>query len=81
MGGLIVNAVLIAVGSLASALSINAASLIASRFVTGLGIGGAEIAIINTYVSEVTPPAGIRGKMVQLTYLAGALGFALTPPS
>ncbi|GGP19047.1 MFS transporter [Thermocladium modestius] len=75
--GLIVNAVLIAVGSLASALSINAASLIASRFVTGLGIG-AEIAIINTYVSEVTP-AGIRGKMVQLTYLAGALGFALTP--
>ncbi|WP_243679387.1 MFS transporter [Vulcanisaeta distributa] len=76
-GGLITNAILIAVGSLGSALSTNAIVLIASRLITGMGIG-AEIAIINTYISEITP-AHIRGKMVQFTYLAGALGFAVTP--
>lgn len=76
-GGLITNAILIAVGSLGSALSTNAIVLIVSRLITGMGIG-AEIAIINTYISEITP-AHIRGKMVQFTYLAGALGFAVTP--
>lgn len=75
--GLITNAILIAIGSLGSALSTNAIVLIASRLITGMGIG-AEIAIINTYISEITP-APIRGKMVQFTYLAGALGFAVTP--
>ncbi|WP_460173135.1 MFS transporter [Vulcanisaeta sp. JCM 14467] len=75
--GLITNAILIAIGSLGSALATNALVLIISRLITGMGIG-AEIAIINTYISEITP-ALIRGKMVQFTYLAGALGFAVTP--
>jgi len=72
--GLITNALIIAAGSLGSAFSTSPAVLIASRFVTGMGIG-AEIAIINTYVAELTP-AHIRGRMVQFAYLAGALGFA-----
>ncbi len=75
--GLITNALLITIGSLGSAFSINAYMLIGSRFITGLGIG-AEIAIINTFIAEITP-VHMRGKMVQFTYLAGALGFALTP--
>jgi len=75
--GLITNALIIAAGSLGSAFSTSPAVLIASRFVTGMGIG-AEIAIINTYVAELTP-AHIRGRMVQFAYLAGALGFAVTP--
>ena len=75
--GLIINALFVAVGTLASALSLNATELIVSRFVTGMGIG-AEISIINTYMSEVTP-AHMRGKMTQWAYFAGALGFALTP--
>ncbi|GGI71036.1 MFS transporter [Vulcanisaeta souniana JCM 11219] len=75
--GLITNAILIAIGSLGSALATNALVLIVSRLITGMGIG-AEISIINTYISEVTP-APIRGRMVQFTYLAGALGFAVTP--
>ncbi|WP_069807092.1 MFS transporter [Vulcanisaeta thermophila] len=75
--GLITNAILIAIGSIGCALAGNFYVLITSRFIAGMGIG-AEIAVINTYISEITP-AGIRGKMVQLTYLAGALGFAVTP--
>ncbi len=77
--GLITNAILIAIGSLGSALATNALVLIVSRLITGMGIG-AEISIINTYISEVTPAPPIRGgRMVQFTYLAGALGFAVTP--
>lgn len=75
--GLVSNAIFIAVGTLISALSFNALELILGRFITGMGIG-AEISIINTYISEITP-AAIRGKMTQWTYFSGALGFALTP--
>ncbi len=75
--GLVINALFVAIGTLASALSVNATELIVSRFVAGMGIG-AEISIINTYMSEVTP-AHMRGKMTQWAYFSGALGFALTP--
>nr|WP_252900455.1 MFS transporter [Vulcanisaeta sp. JCM 14467] len=58
--GLITNAILIAIGSLGSALATNALVLIISRLITGMGIG-AEIAIINTYISEITPASlGVR---------------------
>ena len=75
--GLIVNALVVAIGTIICAISVNATELIIFRFVTGMGIG-AEISIINTYMSEVTP-AHMRGKMTQWAYFSGALGFALTP--
>jgi len=75
--GLITNAIFVAVGTLISAFSVNAIDLLVGRFIVGMGIG-AEISIINTYMSEVTP-APLRGKMTQWTYVSGALGFALTP--
>ena len=75
--GLVTNALLVAVGTLISALSFNAPELIAGRFIAGMGIG-AEISIINTYMSEITP-SHMRGKMTQWAYFSGALGFALAP--
>jgi MFS family permease len=64
-------------GSLLSALATSAGVLIVSRFITGMGIGS-EISIINSYMSEITP-AQLRGRLTQWAYVAGALGFALTP--
>lgn len=75
--GLILNLALFSAGSLVSALATDPFVLVASRFVTGMGIG-AEISIINTYMAEVTP-AAMRGRLTQWAYLSGALGFALTP--
>ncbi|MDS0256736.1 MFS transporter [Thermoplasmatales archaeon AK] len=75
--GLITNALFVAIGTLISAASYNAAELLVGRFITGMGIG-AEISIMNTYMSEITP-APIRGRMTQWAYVSGALGFALTP--
>jgi len=75
--GLITNALFVAIGTIITAVSFNAAELIGGRFIAGMGIG-AEISIINTFMSEVTP-AHIRGKMTQWAYVSGALGFALTP--
>ncbi|MEM0120326.1 MAG: MFS transporter [Thermoprotei archaeon] len=75
--GLIVNLGVFSLGSLISALATSPGVLIASRFITGMGIGS-EISIINSYMSEITP-AGIRGRLTQWAYVAGALGFALTP--
>jgi MFS family permease len=75
--GLIANLGVFSLGSLLSALANSPALLVASRFITGMGIGS-EISIINTYMSEVTP-AQLRGRLTQWAYVAGALGFALTP--
>lgn len=75
--GLIANLMIFSIGSLLSALATNASVLIASRFLTGMGIGS-EISIINTYMAEITP-APLRGRLTQWAYVSGALGFALTP--
>jgi len=75
--GLIVNALLVAIGTLISALAFDVSSLFLGRFIAGMGMG-AEISIINTYVAEVTP-ARVRGKMTQWSYLAGAVGLMATP--
>jgi Arabinose efflux permease len=75
--GLIANLGVFSLGSLLSALATSAGVLIVSRFITGMGIGS-EISIINSYMSEITP-AQLRGRLTQWAYVAGALGFALTP--
>jgi MFS family permease len=75
--GLIVNAILVAIGTLVSALAFNVSVLFLGRFIAGMGMG-AEISIINTYVAEITP-ARVRGKMTQWSYLAGAVGLMATP--
>jgi len=75
--GLIVNALLVAIGTLVSALAFDVSVLFLGRFIAGMGMG-AEISIINTYVAEITP-ARVRGKMTQWSYLAGAVGLMATP--
>lgn len=56
--------VVFSLGSLLSAFSWDLASLMAFRFVTGLGLGG-ELPVISTLVSELSPRAS-RGRMIVL---------------
>jgi MFS transporter, putative metabolite:H+ symporter len=71
--------------SIACAQAWNPSSLIAFRFVQGLGLG-AEVPIATTYVSEVAP-AGVRGRfyvVYELIFVvgliaAGLLGAILVP--
>jgi len=55
--------------TLAGALAPNAQWLIASRFLAGVGIG-AEIVVIDTYVTELVP-SGARGRFVAITQVVG----------
>ena len=55
--------------TLADAFAPNAAWLIALRFFAGVGIG-AEIVVIDTYVTEVVP-SHARGRYVAITQVAG----------
>jgi putative MFS transporter len=60
--------------SIACALAWNPASLIAFRFVQGLGLG-AEVPIATTYVNEIAP-AGVRGRFYvfyELIFVVGLL--------
>src|SRR5438876_464747 len=54
------------------AFSINAAMLVASRFIAGIGIG-AEIPLSDAYLSEVLPAAK-RGRLMAWAYTAGFVG-------
>jgi putative MFS transporter len=76
-GALLITVAILALGSLLTALSWNAASLIAFRFLTGLGMG-AEIALAATILTELSPTRA-RGRNVQINYLWGAFGLAVTP--
>jgi putative MFS transporter len=53
----------------AGALAPSAAWLIAMRFFAGIGIG-AEIVVIDTYVTELVP-SSVRGRYVAITQVAG----------
>ena len=55
--------------TLAGAFAPSAAWLIAMRFFAGLGIG-AEIIVIDTYVTEIVPSRA-RGRYVAITQVAG----------
>jgi putative MFS transporter len=65
------------VGCLGCALSNGLWSMVAWRFVTGMGIG-AEIAIISTYIGELAP-AGLRGRYTGLANVFSFVGLACVP--
>jgi putative MFS transporter len=58
--------------TLAGALSLNAAMLIAARFIAGLGIG-AETPLIDCYLGELLP-ARHRGRLTAWAYTIGFVG-------
>src|SRR5256885_15774442 len=60
--------------TLAGAFAPSAGWLIAMRFFAGVGIG-AEIVVIDTYVTELVPSYA-RGRYVAITQVAGVLGGA-----
>lgn len=74
---LIVAYSLVAVGSIATAVSFDAGWLIGWRLVTGAGIGAA-IATVTTYVSELSP-AKVRGRYTGWATLSAFSGVAVTP--
>ncbi len=55
--------------TLAGGLAPNAEWLILTRFLAGVGIG-AEIVVIDTYVTELVP-SGVRGRFVAITQVVG----------
>lgn len=69
-------------GSLASASATNAATMIAGRFITGIGVG-ASSQIVPLYLSEIAPPA-LRGTLNgfrRLAYVFGCLAaFQIATP-
>lgn len=69
--GLLLTLILTALGSLFAALSFNFIELSIFRLIIGLGIG-AEIAIVPTYMSEITPPH-LRGTFVGWTTAVGMI--------
>jgi putative MFS transporter len=65
------------IGSLLSATSSSLDSLVFWRFISGMGIG-AEIALVTTYMAEVSP-APLRGRYTGWTIVAAFAGFAVVP--
>jgi len=65
------------IGSGLSATSADLGQLVLWRFISGMGIG-AEIALVTTYMAEVSP-APLRGRYTGWTIAAGFAGFALVP--
>ncbi|KJQ54437.1 MFS transporter [Microbacterium sp. SA39] len=74
---MLVTVVVLALGSILSALSWDFTSLLIFRFITGAGTG-AEIALATTIVTETSPPHK-RGKYLQLMYFWGAAGLTIAP--
>lgn len=69
---LLITMSLAAIGSLITVFTQNFIEFSAARFITGLGIG-ADIAIVYTYVSEVSP-IGKRAAYGSIIFLFAALG-------
>lgn len=68
---------LVAVGSLATAVSFDVPWLVAWRLVSGMGIGAA-IATVTTYVGELAP-APVRGRYTGWATASAFTGVAVTP--
>ncbi len=71
----LIAAVVFAVGSLAAALSPDVASLVAARFVIGIGVGLASV-IVPMYIAEISPTR-IRGTLTSLNQLLIVVGILL----
>lgn len=74
---LLITVAIMTAGGVLTALSWNGPSLDVFRFITGLGMGS-EIALAVTILTEFSP-ARKRGRYLQLNYLWGAAGLAVTP--
>ncbi len=72
---LFVTLVIIAVGSLYSALINDYTNFVLSRTVTGMGIG-ADLAIVNTYIIEIAPTRS-RAKYVSAIFTLPMFGIAI----
>ncbi len=72
---LLITMLITGLGSLYSALSHDYGNFVASRFVTGIGIG-ADLAVVNTYINEVSPRAA-RAKFTSVIFIMSALGALL----
>ncbi|WGW13902.1 MFS transporter [Saxibacter everestensis] len=72
---LIASMVVTGLGSIYSALSADEINFALSRLITGIGIG-ADLAIINVYVSEVSPRR-LRGRYTSVLFIMAAFGSAL----
>ena len=69
---LVVTLVITGVGSLYNAFAGDYTNFILARAITGIGIG-ADLAIVNTYISEVAPVDG-RGKYNALIFIMSGIG-------
>ena len=84
---LVITLAITGLASLYNALAPDYASFVAARTLTGIGIG-ADLAIVNAYISEVAPRNG-RAKYTATIFvfsgiggfLGGALGLLLTTPA
>ncbi|MBG6085156.1 MFS transporter [Zhihengliuella flava] len=72
---LIVSMVITGAGSAYSALSADEINFALSRLITGIGVG-ADLAIINVFVSEISPRRR-RGRYTSLLFIMAAFGSAL----
>ncbi len=64
-------------GALGMSQSTTMTEFIIARFIGGMGIG-ASIAVVSTYISEISP-AAMRGRAMALTLMPAVLGGALLP--
>jgi MFS transporter, putative metabolite:H+ symporter len=72
---LLITMLVTGLGSLYSALSQDYVNFVASRLVTGIGIG-ADLAVVNTYINEVSPRAA-RAKFTSVIFIMSAVGALL----
>src|SRR6266704_3649698 len=72
---LVVTLVITGLGSLYNALAGDYTNFILARTITGIGIG-ADLAIVNTYISEVAPVSG-RSKYNALIFIMSGIGALL----
>lgn len=68
---LLITLLLTGIGSLYTAFVGDYANFIIARTITGIGIG-ADLAIVNTYISEVAPVSA-RGKYIALNFIVGGV--------
>lgn len=75
--GLLTSVVLYGIGALGTGLSTSMTVFIVARVIGGMGVG-ASIAVISTYISELSP-AGGRGRAMARSTLPAQIGSAVTP--
>lgn len=75
--GIAAATIFFSVGCLGCMISNGLWTLVAWRFVTGMGIG-AEIAIVSTYFGELAPPA-MRGRYTGIANIFSFVGLAFVP--